>query len=94
MNAVAKICEPIEALAQCTRCGDFKPTDAFCKDRRRASGRSSWCRSCHTKSTRAWQAANADRVREARRTRYAAKRNDINERRRAVHDQAQSSAGC
>lgn len=51
-------------MRKCTKCGDEKPLELFKKDKGRPCGRSSWCKSCHSKSAAEFQKDNADRARK------------------------------
>lgn len=75
MMEVYKAINVVQELI-CTRCARPKPAGLFPRDRRKLSGRSSFCKECHVKATRAWQAANPERVKDSRRVRYAQRKAD------------------
>jgi hypothetical protein len=80
----------MNALKQCSRCKESKPTDCFGVHRSKPDGLATWCRDCkkaHSKATRAvyrkarletqrkWQAANREKLIEYDR-KYAKKHPD------------------
>lgn len=66
----------------CRKCKVVKPNDQFKADRRYGEGISSYCKQCHQAATVAWQKANPDRVKAARRKRYAENKDAINAERK------------
>jgi hypothetical protein len=50
----------------CTRCGKWKPLDAFPLNLNISTGLSSSCRECQCEATRRWRARNRDYDREYR----------------------------
>ena len=54
-------------MKTCTKCGETKPLDAFCRDRSRADGRFSWCRECAAEYKRRYYEENRDKVLERKR---------------------------
>ena len=46
MDGVLELAEQV-ADARCSKCGELKPRTEFYADRRKASGRKSWCKACH-----------------------------------------------
>lgn len=47
---------------QCTKCGEVKSVEDFPKDKRRADGRASSCRTCQAKLNNAWKARQEKKV--------------------------------
>jgi hypothetical protein len=47
---------------RCPRCGEWLPFEAFRENPRARSGLDSWCQVCHVDATRAWRAANPEKV--------------------------------
>ncbi len=47
----------------CARCSTSKPLDHFAPDRRRRDGRVSYCRACRADISKAYRAANPDKIR-------------------------------
>lgn len=72
-------------MKTCRRCGETKPPDQLKRDARNGDGYSSFCKKCHSAATRAWQAANPDKLNAARRARYARKKDGINAKRKASY---------
>ena len=56
----------------CTRCHTVTPLDRFSRSSAASDGYHAWCKACKAASTRAWQAANRDRLSVAQKARYAA----------------------
>ena len=54
----------------CKGCGEFKPLDAFNRNKRMKDGLSSKCRECDAEYRRAWYRANWDRCKEYRQKYY------------------------
>lgn len=52
---------------KCSKCGEVKPLDEFCKDRWNKDGRKSNCRECAKAMTRKWRKANPEKTREQNR---------------------------
>ncbi|MCC6615534.1 MAG: hypothetical protein IT320_18820 [Anaerolineae bacterium] len=54
---------------RCTKCGETYPATAeyFNRDKRHRDGLHSWCKQCSREGSRAYHAANAERVRENKR---------------------------
>ena len=74
-------------VKECRRCKQSKPLAEMKRDTRYGDGHSSFCRACHQAASVAWQKANPDRVKEARRARYAAlSPEERRERNRAKYD--------
>jgi hypothetical protein len=46
----------------CPKCGEFRKTDDFARDRSKASGRTSICKACDRAKAKAYYAANRERV--------------------------------
>lgn len=78
----------MEPIKTCTRCGQSKPGSAMGRDKRRADGISSFCKTCHQAASVAWQKANPERLNATRRARYAKRKDEINATRRAAYDGA------
>lgn len=51
-------------VKMCTKCGQTKPRITFYLNRNTKDGRATYCADCQRAATRAWNAANADRVRQ------------------------------
>lgn len=52
-------------MKACTKCGETKPPDQFCRDRRMKDGLHSYCRSCMRAYASAWKKANPARERRS-----------------------------
>jgi hypothetical protein len=52
---------------KCSKCGEVKPLEGFCKDRWNKDGRKSNCRECAKAMTRKWRKANPEKMREQNR---------------------------
>lgn len=74
-KAVVALAVPAEyAQAQrriCSICTQAKPLDDFVKERRSSTGRAARCKACAAAKTRAYNAANPQRVAQNKRARYA-----------------------
>jgi hypothetical protein len=46
----------------CTKCGETKPLSEFAVDRSKGDGLKSWCKACDNARSRAYYAANRERV--------------------------------
>lgn len=55
---------PEGAMKVCRKCGETKVMLAFYAHRSTQDGRANYCMECQKATTRAWQKANADKVRE------------------------------
>lgn len=64
-------------LKTCPRCGVEKPIEDFGVARKRANGRSSWCKTCHREYDREWKSRNPERVRASYRRKSLKKRYGI-----------------
>lgn len=56
----------MEALKQCTKCGEFKPATAEFFGRSKRDGLTSSCKNCERSRCRAWRAENPDKQRAYR----------------------------
>lgn len=54
-------------MKTCTKCGETKPLDGFCRDRSRADGRQARCRECMAEYARRYHDANRDKELERKR---------------------------
>lgn len=70
-------------MLQCRKCKLFKALHLMKRDARNTKrGYSSFCKECHTESTKAWQRANRDKLRKHQKERYKANRDKINQNRK------------
>jgi 5-methylcytosine-specific restriction endonuclease McrA len=68
----------------CTKCGETKPNDGFCRDSK-APDQLSWsCKACLNESSRKWHAANRERSKERTREWHRQNRPDETARAAAV----------
>lgn len=60
---VPKYAPVVDGVLQCSKCKEFKPTDEYVPDGRKANGRKSRCRTCSYQATAAWRAKNREHLR-------------------------------
>src|SRR5688572_12112711 len=75
-----------DSLKRCPKCGEFKPRDAFAKDRSKKDGRHSHCKACvnskdMSEYMRNYDRVNAEKIRERKQRYYIENRDRI----RQVH---------
>lgn len=83
------------AMKICPKCGESKPVTEFRKDSGRADGLQSYCKPCHSASSREWERNNRDKVRAARRIWVQQNRDKVKEqglRARSRHSTRERSA--
>ena len=51
-----------DAVTRCPRCERVFPVSEFARDRSKASGRKSWCKTCDSAKSKSYYAANRERV--------------------------------
>ena len=73
----------------CARCGRYRSPRSF-PPGRVSDGLSSYCKPCAVAATREWRAANRETYNEGTRRSYAARADEINERRRARYAEQHS----
>lgn len=73
-------------MKRCTKCGVEKELELFSRDRRRADGRRSYCKTCGAEKERTWYEANKERVAETGRAWYEANRKRKSETGRAYYE--------
>jgi hypothetical protein len=54
--------EAMDGMEHCTKCVDKLPLDRFAVDQSKSTGHKSWCRDCDNTRSRAYYAANRERV--------------------------------
>jgi 5-methylcytosine-specific restriction endonuclease McrA len=59
-------------LKPCSKCGEWKPREAFYKARKHSDGLMSHCKSCQSEMSRRYREANPDKERARRKASYAA----------------------
>lgn len=72
---IARAAAEPDGLKTCTKCAETKPLLSFYLHRGTRDGRSTYCAECQKAATRAWNAANRDRI-KARNAAHAAENPD------------------
>jgi hypothetical protein len=62
VNISPAVCSLPYAVTRCPRCERVLPRSEFARDRSKASGRKSWCKTCDKAKSRRYYAANRERV--------------------------------
>ena len=69
-------------MKTCTKCGETKPLDDFCRDQSSADGRKARCRECRAEDKRRYREENRDKIAESDRRYREENRDKVLERQR------------